>query len=140
MPKNILIVDDSCVFRKKLREILGQEPGWEVGEAANGAEGIEKAKQLTPDLTVLDLSMPGMNGLDVAEELNQLFPDMPLLLFTNYETAYLKRESLFAGIRTTLSKSEPIATLIKSIHTLLEPEAAPAPLSSHTSSESNFRA
>jgi DNA-binding NarL/FixJ family response regulator len=121
VPKQILIVDDSCIFRRKLREILGQEPGWQVcGEARNGSEGLEKARQLQPDLVVLDLSMPGMNGLDMAEEINQILPDLPLLLFTNYDANCLKREGLFAGVRTTLSKSEPVGTLIKSIHGLLD--------------------
>jgi chemotaxis response regulator CheB len=64
LPKRILIVDDNPVIRDTLREVLEQESGWEVcGEAANGREGIEKAQQLKPDLIVLDLSMPVMNGI-----------------------------------------------------------------------------
>jgi len=101
VPKRILIVDDSPVIRKTLRETLADQDGWEIcGEAANGREAIQKAQQLKPDVIVLDLSMPVMNGLDAARELTRLAPSVPLLMFTNFETARLKQEALSAGVRT----------------------------------------
>lgn len=122
MPNRILIVDDSIVIRKILRETLGRELGWEVcGEASNGREGIEKAQQLKPDLIVLDLAMPVMNGLDAAHELTRLVPGVPLVMFTNFETAHLKREALSAGIRAIVSKDGSIGALVSSIQALLEP-------------------
>jgi chemotaxis response regulator CheB len=65
VPKHFLIIDDSPIMRKTLRQALERQAGWEVcGEAADGREGIEKAQQLKPDLIVLDLAMPVMNGLE----------------------------------------------------------------------------
>ena len=122
MVKYILIVDDSPIMRKTLRETLERNDGWEVcGEAADGREGIEKAQLLKPDLIVLDLAMPVMNGLEAARELTRLLPYVPLLMFTSYETAHLKREALSAGVRTIMSKSESIGALISSIQALFEP-------------------
>lgn len=107
MPKCILIVDDSPVIRKISRETLEREAGWEVcGEASNGRQGIEKAQQLKPDLIVLDLAMPVMNGLDAAHELTRLLPGVPLVMFTNFETTHLKRAALSAGIRAIVSKDQ----------------------------------
>jgi CheY-like chemotaxis protein len=107
LPKRILIVDDSRVIRECLRELLEQQRGWEVcGEAANGREGIEKAQQLKPDVIVLDLSMPVMNGLEAACELTRLLPSVPLLMWTDFETTNLKRKALSAGVRTIVSKAE----------------------------------
>jgi DNA-binding NarL/FixJ family response regulator len=120
--KCILIVDDSLAIRKILREMLGREAGWEVcGEASNGREGVEKAQHLKPDLIVLDLSMPVMNGLDAARELRRLVPGVPLVMFTNFETAHLKREALSAGIGAIVSKDGPITALISSIQALIAP-------------------
>jgi len=122
VPKCILIVDDSVAIRKILRETLGREAGWEVcGEASNGREGVEKAQQLRPNLIVLDLSMPVMNGLDAARELTRLLPSVPLVMFTNFETTHLKREASSAGINAIVSKDAPIGALISSIQALLEP-------------------
>jgi CheY-like chemotaxis protein len=121
VPKRILIVDDSPVIRKTLRELLEQQSGWEVcGEAANGREGIEKAQQLKPDVIVLDLSMPVMNGIEAARELTRLLPSVPLLMCSGFETADLKREALSAGVRTVVSKSESFGDLVRSIQALLE--------------------
>jgi DNA-binding NarL/FixJ family response regulator len=101
---------------------LERQNGWQVcGEAADGREGIAKAQQLTPDLVVIDLSMPVMNGLDAARELKRLMPSVPLLMFTTFETCYLKQEALSAGIGIIVSKSESIQALVNGIQTMLEP-------------------
>ncbi len=120
MPKYVLIVDDSAVVRKRLRELLEEQSGWEVcGEAANGREGIEKAQQLKPDVIVLDLSMPVMNGLEAAQELTRLLPSVPLVMCTSFETTQLKRRALSAGVRTIVSKSESFEGLVSSIQQAL---------------------
>jgi DNA-binding NarL/FixJ family response regulator len=121
VPKRILIVDDSPVIRDRLRELLEQESGWEVcGEAANGREGIEKAQQLKPDLIVLDLSMPVMNGIEAARELTRLLPSVPLLMWTDFQTAHLKWKALSAGVKTVVPKSESPDDLVKNIQALFE--------------------
>jgi DNA-binding NarL/FixJ family response regulator len=124
VPKRILIVDDSPVVRKTLHQTLERQDDWEIcGEAANGREGIEKALRLKPDVIVLDLAMPVMNGLQAARELTRLLPSVPLIMFTSYQTAQLKQEALSAGIRVIVSKSGLIGTLVGSIQALLEPVA-----------------
>jgi DNA-binding NarL/FixJ family response regulator len=121
VPKCILIVDDNPVVRKTLRQTLERQHGWEVcGEAADGREAIEKAQQLKPDLVVLDLSMPVMNGLEAARELKRLLPSVALVMFTTFSTAHLKREALSAGVSALVSKSDP-AGLVADIQALLEP-------------------
>ena len=121
MGKCILIADDSPVIRKTLRQTLEREDAWEVcGEAADGREAIEKAQRLKPDVVVLDLSMPLMNGLDAARELKRLLPSLPLVMFTNFNMPELTNEALSAGVRAVVSKSEP-AGLVSEIQALLEP-------------------
>jgi len=118
----LLIVDDSPAVRKALRATLESHDDLQVcGEAANGREGIEKAQQLKPDLIVLDLAMPVMNGLDAARELTRLLPSVPLVMYTSYETTHLKREVLSAGVRAIVSKDEAAEVLVSSIHALLIP-------------------
>ena len=90
------------------------------GEAADGREAIEKAQRLKPDVVVLDLSMPLMNGLDAARELKRLLPSLPLVMFTNFNMPELTNEALSAGVRAVVSKSEP-AGLVSEIQALLEP-------------------
>ena len=121
MPKCILIVDDSALIRRMIHETLEQQDGWEVcGEAADGREAIEKAQQLKPDLIVLDLSMPVMNGLEAARVLKGLFPSLPLVMFTNFDTPQLTNEALSAGVSAVVSKSK-LADLVDEIQALLEP-------------------
>jgi DNA-binding NarL/FixJ family response regulator len=120
VPKRILIVDDSPVIRKTLHQTLERQDDWEIcGEAANGREGIEKALRLKPDVIVLDLAMPVMNGLDAARELTHLLPWVPLLMFTTFETPHLKHEARSAGVSTIVSKSESIEVLISGLRALL---------------------
>ena len=121
MGKCILIADDSPIIRKTLRETLEREHAWQVcGEATDGREAIEKAQQLKPDLVVLDLSMPVMNGLDAARELKRLLPSLPLVMFTNFTSPELSKEVLSAGVSAVVSKDE-IEGLVHHIQALLEP-------------------
>jgi DNA-binding NarL/FixJ family response regulator len=123
--KSILIVDDNPLIRRNVRELLEKQDGLAVcGEAENGLEGIEKAKQLRPHLIVLDLSMPVMNGLDAARKLKELMPAVPLVMFTNHSSDSLTAIALEAGIDSLKDKSEGVAILVKSIRSLLEPREA----------------
>jgi DNA-binding NarL/FixJ family response regulator len=115
--KCILIADDSPVIRKTLRQTLEREDAWEVcGEAADGREAIEKAQRLKPDVVVLDLAMPVMNGLDAARELRRLSPALPLVMFTNFSMPQFINEALLAGVRAVVSKSEPEVWLASFTH------------------------
>jgi YesN/AraC family two-component response regulator len=81
MSKSILIVDDSHLVRRALRRMIEDSNQFVVcGEAANGKEAIDQAAKLRPDLVVLDMSMPEMNGLEAAQVLKQILPTVPLIL------------------------------------------------------------
>jgi DNA-binding NarL/FixJ family response regulator len=118
--KCILIVDDSPQIRHCLRALLEGNEEWSVcGEAENGLDGIDKAQLLHPDLIVLDLAMPVMNGLQAARVLRQLLPEVPIVMFTNLGSSYLRTEALAAGINSVTDKSEGVATLVGRIQQLL---------------------
>jgi DNA-binding NarL/FixJ family response regulator len=104
-----------------IHETLERQDGWEVcGEAADGREAIEKAQQLKPDLVVLDLSMPVMNGLEAARVLKRSLPSLPLVMFTNFTSPQLSKEAFSAGVNAVVSKDK-IEGLVHSIQSLLEP-------------------
>lgn len=119
--KKLLIVDDSPIIRHSLRTLLEQQGDWEVcGEAENGREGIDKALRLRPDLILLDLSMPIMNGFQAARELHRLLPRVPLLMFTSFGGSEIEHEALASGIAAVKSKSDGIESLRGSIQELLK--------------------
>jgi CheY-like chemotaxis protein len=100
-----MIVDDHAVIRRMVLVIFEAED-LEVFDAANGAEGVQKAQEVKPGLIILDLSMPVMNGLDAARELKVLMPHVPLLMFTNNAGGILEKEAHSAGIAAVISKSD----------------------------------
>jgi len=105
MSVRILVVDDNAIIRDGLRLLLDDHIDWEVcGEAADGIEAIEKYRQLKPDLVVIDVSMPRMNGLDASIEILKLSPEIRILLYTSYLTSQLREVAHKAGIRGTISK------------------------------------
>ena len=117
----LLIVDDSAAIRRSLRTLLGLHAGWEIcGEAENGREGVAKALQLFPDLIVLDLAMPVMNGLQAARELHRLLPKVPLLMYTSFIGSEIEHEALASGVAAVKSKSDGIESLCGSIQDLLQ--------------------
>jgi len=116
----ILIVDDSSLIRRALRALLEESHEWEVcGEAADGPAALELTESLRPELIVLDLSMPGMNGFELARELKHLHPVIPVLMFTGFKTPQLEKEALACGCNAVVSKSEHQQMLFDNIHRLL---------------------
>jgi DNA-binding NarL/FixJ family response regulator len=116
---NILIVDDSAVLRRSLRNSLQQQPEWIIcGEAENGRQGIDKALQLHPNVIVIDLIMPVMNGIEAARVLKRLLPSTPLVMFTTFTDAFLCKEALAAGVDALIPKSDGAEPLIQSIKAL----------------------
>jgi len=125
MAKSVLIVDDNEIIRRGLREFFAAEPDFDVcGEAENGREAIEKAQELHPDLIVLDLSMPVMNGIDAARVLRKLMPTLPLIIFSEYSDALSEAEARSAGVSALVSKSEHVSVLVAKARALLYPVAA----------------
>jgi CheY-like chemotaxis protein len=85
MPKTILVADDNPAIREKLCKLFESEHDYEIcAQASNGQEAISLALRCRPHLIILDLSMPGMDGLAAARELKRLMPDVPIILFTQY--------------------------------------------------------
>ena len=90
-----------------------READFEVcGEAENGREAIEKAQQLYPDLIVMDLSMPVMNGIEAARVLKGLMPTVPLIIFSGYSDVFSEKEARSAGVSALVSKSEHLSVLV----------------------------
>ncbi len=123
MSTRILIVDDDATIRMLLRRLLAANPDWGVcGEAVDGVEAVQKVMQLAPDLTILDLSMPRMNGLDTAREIGKIRPGMPLLLVTVQHLDKFAMESIReAGFRGAVTK-ENGAEVVKGVEALLSGE------------------
>lgn len=118
--KSILIVDDSAIIRRALRTLLDRNHDWEIcGEAENGREAVDKALLLRPDLVLLDLSMPIMNGFQAARELHRSLPRVLILMFTTFSNAHVEREALALGVSAVRSKSEGLDSLYRSIEDLL---------------------
>jgi two-component system, chemotaxis family, chemotaxis protein CheY len=123
--KSVLIVDDSAYVRQALCELFNQESDFEVcGEAENGKEGIEKAQELRPDLIVLDLSMPVMNGFDAARVLKRLMPAVPLIMYSAFGDKLAENQARLIGISEVVSKSEHASVLIHKARGLLYSAAA----------------
>src|ERR1700676_2930290 len=114
MPKKrVLLVDDNTGVRSLVRQLFESEPDFEIsGEAENGRDAVEKAKNLKPDVIILDLSMPVMTGLDAAPLLRKLLPDTRIILFTVQEGCEVERLARAAGIHAAVSKDEAVPKLI----------------------------
>src|SRR4029077_12259398 len=113
MTKTVLVVDDSVPVRRTIRNLFNATDGFEVcGEASDGREGIEKAEELHPDLIIMNLSMPGMNGIDAARILHRILPSVPLILFSGHSAVFREEEAHSVGIPAEVSKDESIGTLL----------------------------
>jgi DNA-binding NarL/FixJ family response regulator len=120
MPKSILIADDNETVRKVARLFLETQVELEVcGEAVDGVDAIEKAKQLKPDLVVMDLAMPRMNGVEAASVLKGLMPRMPIVIFTLYSELLGSALSSAIGVDAVLSKPEGGWNLVECVRSLL---------------------
>jgi len=119
--KRIVVVDDNPAIRKILRNILEFNHDWMVcGEGVDGRDGVEKAKALNPDLIILDVSMPVMNGLEAARILHRIMPDVPVILCSLHTDKMLEMEARGAGVTAIFSKAENMQTLISKARELLE--------------------
>ncbi len=113
---NVLVVDDHAVVRQGLRHILGQTPDLEVGgEAANGAEALRQVREHEYDVILLDISLPGENGVDVLKELRAASPQLPVLVLSMHSGEQYAVRSLEAGASGYLTKGSPAEELIAAL-------------------------
>jgi DNA-binding NarL/FixJ family response regulator len=115
----ILIADDHEVARRGIRALLESHPGWEVcAEAADGREAVNAASRLKPDLVLLDIGMPSLNGLDATRQILAAEPDTRVLILTMHDSEQVVREVLAAGARGFLLKSDAGRDLVAAVEAL----------------------
>lgn len=119
MAIRILVADDHPVVRRGLKNLLGRHPGWEViDEAKDGVEAVEKASRLLPDVIVLDVTMPKMNGLEACRRIRKTSPACEILFLTQHDSPQMKREAMEAGGRGYVVKSSAARDLLPAVEAL----------------------
>ncbi len=121
MSVRILIADDDAAIRRLLRRLIENHTDWNVcGDAQDGQDAVAKAGQLGPDIIVLDLAMPQMNGLQAAREISRNLPDVPMLLLTVQQVSKeLTAEAAHAGFKGAVSKNTG-SEVVRAIESLLQ--------------------
>lgn len=113
----ILIADDHPPVRRGLRTLLGLNSDWQVcGEAVDGADAVEKAQQLAPDIILMDFHMPQMDGIQAAREIAKSGTSIPILLFTGNLSPRIMELARNAGLRRAISKAEISKIPMRSMH------------------------
>jgi len=116
----ILIADDHEAVRRGLRSAV-VAAGWELcGEAVHGQDAVEKVQSLRPDLIILDLSMPVMNGLDAAREIRKKAPGVKIVGFTMHESVQVREQTTMIGFHALAAKSAPLGNLLATVRSILE--------------------
>jgi DNA-binding NarL/FixJ family response regulator len=129
----ILLVDDHDAVRRGLRAMLESRPGWQVcGEASDGRTAVKMAAQLRPDIAVLDLELPALNGLEATRLIKKEHPEIEVLIYTMYDTEELIRKVLAAGARGYVLKSDAGEHLLDAVETLSHHKPFLTPVASET--------
>jgi DNA-binding NarL/FixJ family response regulator len=118
MPK-IIVVDDHAVIRRGVQGILRAFPEWELcGEADNGQEAINLAQSIKPEIIIMDVSMPGLNGLEATRIIRNILPSTKILLLTLHSSSELVRSAFRAGARGYVLKSDAEHELVRALNVL----------------------
>jgi len=124
VPLRLLIADDNATARKLLRALLETQQSWQIcGEAENGLEAVAQAAELKPDVIILDLAMPLMDGLHAAQTISSASPTIPIFMHTMHNFAGLDLEAKKVGIRKVISKTASGDALLVAIEEVLHPQA-----------------
>jgi DNA-binding NarL/FixJ family response regulator len=124
MLHRILIVDDSAPIRTCVRQCIEENTAWDVcGEAENGKIAVEKVGRLHPDVVILDLQMPVMDGLEAARQITGIAPDTAMVMFTSHESSQLTLAAKTAGIREVISKSGQVTDHLLAFLRGISPDA-----------------
>jgi DNA-binding NarL/FixJ family response regulator len=127
MAVRILLVDDHNAVRQGIRVLLGGHPEWViVDEARDGVEAVEKANQLKPDVVVLDVTMPRMDGLEACRQIRRSIPETEVLIVTQHESSQMIREALSAGARGYVAKSNVVRDLEMAVDAVSRHSCFPA--------------
>ena len=117
--KRVMLADDHAVVRRGLRTLIEGVPGWEVvAEASDGNEAVTRAVETKPDVLIMDLSMPGLGGVDATIQIRKLLPQIEVLILTMHESDRLAGQALRAGARGYLLKGESEDKLIEALEAL----------------------
>jgi DNA-binding NarL/FixJ family response regulator len=121
MAYKVLIVDDNPVIRRLVRDYIEQDLNWQVcGEAENGKVAVEKVDALRPDIVILDLQMPVMNGLEAARQITVKSPETAMVMFTMHSSEQLLKDAKAVGVQAVLSKPEGLhENLLDTLRTAL---------------------
>ncbi len=120
-PLRLLIADDYEVVRRGIRSLLGDRLDWEiVGEAASGREAVEQATRLRPDIAIVDISMPELNGIEATRQIRKSIPQTEVLILTRHDSEELARGMLSAGARGYVLKSDMGCDLIAAIEAVAQ--------------------
>ena len=115
----ILVADDHEIVRQGLRALLEAQPGWQVvAEAVDGRDAVDKAKRMHPDVVVLDVSMPNLNGLEATRQIRRALPRTEVLVLTMHDSEQLVREVLEAGARGYVLKSDAGRELVTAVESV----------------------
>jgi two-component system response regulator NreC len=124
----ILIADDHALVRRGAASVLRSKPGWRIiGEAANGREAVERAIKLKPDVAILDVGMPELDGFAATRQIIEAVPDAKVLVLTMHESGRMVRRALEAGARGYLLKSDLTKSLVKAVEAIAEGKRFLAP-------------
>ena len=116
----ILVADDQELVRKRVCSTLEEAEGLQVcAEAANGQEAVDQAKELKPDLIILDITMPVLNGLDAARLIREFAPEIPIIILSVHKSKQLMEEAQKIGVRGYVTKAEAGQNLVKAVRAVL---------------------
>lgn len=123
-PLRILVADDHEVMRNGMRALIEQEPGWEVcGTAVNGQEAVDTAKRLKPEVVVLDMTMPELDGLEALRQIKRALPDTEVVIFSAHHSEEVIERLFDAGAKSYIQKSDAGRHLVSAIKSLAEHKA-----------------
>jgi DNA-binding NarL/FixJ family response regulator len=106
VPMKILIADDKRHIRQELRQLIEAHEGWDVcTEAEDGVQAVNRAMQFRPDLVILDLALPELNGFEAADQISKVLPGVPILMLTLYAFPQVEKEAERVGVQRVISKS-----------------------------------
>ena len=127
--KRIVIIDDHPLFRKGLEQLIASSDGFAVcGEAANAVEGLSTLRKLKPDLAIVDISLPGTNGIELIKNIRAEFPKLPVLVLSMHDESLYALRSIRAGAQGYVMKQEALENVVRALYEIMDgrPYLSPA--------------